>query len=198
MQVSAKLNNYRKSPRKVRLVADMLKGLDVKKAEDQLKYLIKGSASSFEKLLKSAVANAENNFGLNKDNLYVKEVIVNEGARLKRWLPRAYGRASLLLKRTSRVEMILAERVEGKDRKQVKKQEIKEIKAEDKVKIESTKKESEKEAAKEERKPARIATRSVAGGEIVKEREEKEFLDEKKKAGEQKGFLKKVFRRKSM
>jgi large subunit ribosomal protein L22 len=186
MQVSAKLNNYRKSPRKVRLVADMLKGLDVKSAENQLKYLVKGSAPSFEKLLKSAVTNGENNFGLDKDNLYIKEVIVNEGARLKRWLPRAYGRASLLLKRTSRIEIILAEKVEGKDRKQVKKQEIKEIKAEDKVKIEAVKKEGGAEEIKEEKK------------ELIKERDDKEFLDEKKKAGEQKGFLKRVFRRKSM
>ena len=73
----------------------MLSGLDVKEAENQLKFLIKGSTPNFEKLLKSAVSNAENNFGLSKDNLYVKNIAVNEGTKLKRWLPRAYGRAIL-------------------------------------------------------------------------------------------------------
>ena len=80
MQVSAKLNNYRRSPRKVRLVARRASsGLDVGEAENQLNFLIKGSAPDFEKLLKSAVSNAENNFGLDKDNLYIKEIIVDEG-----------------------------------------------------------------------------------------------------------------------
>ncbi len=117
MQVSAKLNSFRKSPRKVRLVAKMLRGLEVKEAENQLKFLIKGSVPDFEKLLKSAIANAENNFGLDKDNLFIKDIIVNESVKLKRWLPRAYGRATLVLKRTSNIEMVLAEKVEGKGRK---------------------------------------------------------------------------------
>jgi large subunit ribosomal protein L22 len=183
MQVSAQLNNLRKSPRKVRLVANMLKGIPVKDAEEQLKFLVKGSVPSFVKLLKSAVANAENNLGLDKSNLFIKDVIVNESKKLKRWLPRAHGRASLLLKRTSNVKIILEELVEGKGRKKVKKQEIKDIKG----KPEISKKEKEKtEEAKEEKK------------EIVKERVEKEFTDEKKKTEKSKGFLKRVFRRKSM
>jgi large subunit ribosomal protein L22 len=185
MQVSAQLNNLRKSPRKVRLVANMLKGISVKDADEQLKFLVKGSVPSLGKLLKSAVANAENNLGLDKDNLFIKDVIVNESKKLKRWLPRAHGRASLLLKRTSDIKIILEELVEGKGRKKIKKQEIKDIKA---VKgVETEKKEKEKtEESKEEKK------------EIVKERVEKEFVDEKKKAEKSKGFLKRVFRRKSM
>jgi large subunit ribosomal protein L22 len=179
MQVSAKLNNFRKSPRKVRLVASMLRGLSTKDAQNQLKFVVKGSIPNFEKLLKSAVSNAENNFGLDKENLFIKDVIVNEGAKLKRWLPRAYGRASLILKRTSNIEIIVAEVVSGKGRKKVKKQEIKEVKG----KPEIAKKEKEKT---EENK------------EVVKERVEKEFIDEKKKAEKSKGFLKRVFRRKSM
>lgn len=183
MQVSAKLNNFRKSPRKVRLVAGMLKGLSAQDAKNQLKFIVKGSTPNFEKLLKSAISNAENNFGLDKDNLFVKDVVVNEGAKLKRWLPRAYGRASLILKRTSNIEIILEEKVEGKGRKKIeKKQEIKDVKE----KPEIAKKEKEKtEEIKEEKK------------EIVKEREEKEFIDDKKKAEKSKGFLKRVFRRKS-
>lgn len=180
MQVSAKLNNLRKSPRKVRLVAQALRGLDAQKAQNQLKFLVKGSVPHFEKLLASAIANAENNFGLDKNNLYIKDIVVNEGAKLKRWLPRAHGRASLLLKRTSRIELILDERVAGKGRKKVKKQEIKDIK---KAEIEEK---IGKEEIKEEKK------------EVIKEREGKEFADEKKKITESKGFLRRVFRRKSM
>jgi large subunit ribosomal protein L22 len=197
MQVSAKLDNLRRSPRKTRLVAELLRGLGVAEAENQLKFLVKGSALSFGKLLKSAVANAENNFGLDKNNLFIKDVIVNEGPKFKRWLPRAYGRASLILKRTSIIEIVLEEKVEGKNRKKIeKKQEIKDVKAEDLAKMEKKEKEEkvssfakvspDKEELKEEKK------------EAVKERETKEFLDEKKKAAESKGFLKKVFRRKSM
>jgi large subunit ribosomal protein L22 len=182
MEVKAQLNNYRRSPRKVRLVAKVLKGLDAQDAQNQLGVVIKGSVEDFQKLLKSALSNAENNFGLEKDNLFVKDIIVNEGAKLKRWLPRAYGRASLLLKRSSHIELILAERVEGKGRKKIKKQEIKDVKAEEIKKIE----EKETEDFKEEKK------------EIVKAKEEKEFIDEKKKSESSKGILKRVFRRKSM
>lgn len=181
MQVSAKLKSLRKSPRKVRLVSSLLKGLDVQIAESQLKFLVKGSVPHFEKLLKSAVANAETNFGLDKNNLYIKDIVVNEGGKLKRWLPRAHGRASLLLKRTCSVELILDEKVKGKGRKKVVKQEIKDIE-----KPKDLEEKIGEEKQKEEKK------------EIVKEREEKEFLDEKKKAAESKGFLKRVFRRKSM
>jgi large subunit ribosomal protein L22 len=177
MQVSAKLKNLRKSPRKVRIVSGMLKGLEVKKAQSQLKFLVKGSVPFLEKLLASAVANSENNFGLDKDNLYIKDIVVNEGSKLKRWLPRAHGRASLLLKRTSNVEIIIDEIVKGKGRKKVAKQEIKDVKKDE------VKKEIDKDDLKEEKK------------EILKE---KEFVDEKKKITESKGFLKRVFRRKSI
>lgn len=183
MEVRAKLNNLRRSPRKVRLVASALRGLDVGEAENQLKFLVKGSVPGFEKLLKSAIANAENNFGFSKDNLYIRDIVVGEGTRMKRWLPRAYGRASLILKKTSGIEMILAEKVEGKDRKKIEKAPV--IKD---VKPEEIRKKAEKsgEEAKEEKK------------EAIKEREEKEFFDEKKKTGGAKGFFRKVFRRKSM
>lgn len=180
MIVSAKLKSLRKSPRKVRLVSNMLKGLDVEKAQSQLKFLVKGSVPYFEKLLASAIANAENNFGFDKDNLYIKDIVVNEGTKMKRWLPRAHGRASLLLKRTCSVELILDEKVQGKGRKKVAKQEIKDIK---KTEVPADAK-------------APTVAKAMAGKPADKE--EKEFVDEKKKAAESKGFLKRVFRRKSM
>jgi len=206
MEVKAQLNNLRRSPRKVRLVASALRGLDAKEAENQLKFLVKGSAPDFEKLLKSAVSNAENNFGFSKDNLYIKDVIVNEGTKLKRWLPRAYGRASLILKRTSNVEVVLAEKVEGKDRKKVEKaQTIKDVRPE-KIKKKAEKGEEEekepayarasvgeeeKREAMKEKEPARFESRSELGGE-------KEFSDEKRKTTGARGFFRRVFRRKSM
>lgn len=196
MQVSAKLHNLRRSPRKVRLVADALRGLDAEQARNQLKFLVKGSVPNFEKLLKSAIANAQNNFGLDKDNLFVKDIIVNEGAKLKRWLPRAHGRATMLIKRTSSIEIVLAEKVEGKGRKKIeRKHEIKDVKPEDLKK-------KEKEAEGGKPGPADVAKRGVPAGEAEAEKEResarKEFLDEKKKVSESKGFLKRVFRRKSM
>ena len=193
MLVSAKLKSLRKSPRKVRLVSSALKGMDVEKAQSQLKFLVKGSVPHFEKLLKSAVANAETNFGLDKNNLYIKDIVVNEKTKMKRWLPRAHGRASLLLKRTCSVEIILDERVKGKGRKKVVKQEIKDVKD-----IKDIKKiEPEEKIGKEELKPSSSSGREEKK-EVIKEKIEKEFVDEKKKAAESKGFLKRVFRRKSM
>ncbi len=117
MKVTAQLNNLRISPRKVRLAIDLIKSKDVEDARVQLKHLVKQSSPEIEKLIKSAIANAENNFGLDRDNLYVYDAQVGEGYRMKRWLPRAFGRASQILKRTSNVALVLEERIEGKNRK---------------------------------------------------------------------------------
>ncbi len=168
----------------------MLRGLEVKEAEDQLKFLIKGSAPNFEKLMKSAVSNAEINYGLDKDNLYIKEIKVNEGPKYKRWKPRAYGRATMILKRTSDIEIILDEKVEGKGRKKVeKKTEIRDVKAEE-AKKKDTDKAEKKEKIEERKQPPVVESKVPA--------DEKEYAEETKKRGTARGFLKKVFRRKSM
>jgi large subunit ribosomal protein L22 len=117
MKVTAKLKNLRISPSKVRLVAGLIGGLDVADARIQLENTVKKSSQYMIKLLDSAVTNAENNFGLDKDNLYIHEVLVGEGMKFKRWMPRAYGRATMILKRSSNVMIVLEERVEGKNRK---------------------------------------------------------------------------------
>ena len=117
MEVSAKLNNLRIAPRKARIVADLIRGRDTQEALVELEETIKGASLHFKKLLESAIANGENNLGLSKDNLYIKEVKVDEGVTLKRWRARAYGRAAMILKRTSKVTITLDEKVEGKDRK---------------------------------------------------------------------------------
>lgn len=121
MQVSAKLNNLKVAPRKVRLVADSIVGMPVSAALVELGKQVKRSSEPMEKLLKSAVANAENNFGLDRMNLYVFSVQVGEGTRLKRWMPRAFGRANPILRRLSKITLVLEETVEGLNRKDVKK-----------------------------------------------------------------------------
>ena len=99
MEAKAKLSYLRISPKKVRLVADLVRGLTVEQAIIQLDNLNKSAAKPILKLLNSAVANAENNFKLQKDNLYIKEIKVDGAGMIKRWRPRAYGRGALLRRR---------------------------------------------------------------------------------------------------
>src|SRR3989344_2884929 len=113
MQVIAQLNNLRIAPRKVRLVAMTLKGLGAERAEAQLNFRVKRSAGPLAKLLKSAVSNAENNFGLVKENLFIKEMVVNEGIKIKRFIPRAMGQAGMIQQKSSHIKIELEERVPG-------------------------------------------------------------------------------------
>ena len=108
-KVTAKLNNLRIAPRKVRLVADRVRGQRVIDAVGMLEYDLRGAAQPVQKLLKSAVANAQNNFKLKGEKLYIADITVGEGPTLKRWMPRAYGRATKILKRTSHVSVVLSE-----------------------------------------------------------------------------------------
>jgi large subunit ribosomal protein L22 len=112
MQVTAKARYIRMSPRKVRLVVDVIRGLDVVSALDQLNFMNKRARLPVMKLLNSAIANAENNFELDKNNLYIKEIRVDEGPTLRRWRPRAFGRAAPIRKRTSHISIVLAEIVD--------------------------------------------------------------------------------------
>jgi large subunit ribosomal protein L22 len=111
MQVRAKLKNLRVSPKKVRLVVDLVRGADAADAQNQLSFLNKGSAKDILKLLNSAIANGENNYGLKKNNLFVKEIRVDEGTTIKRWRPRAFGRAGMIRKKMSHVSLVLDEKV---------------------------------------------------------------------------------------
>lgn len=109
MEVKAKLNNLRISPRKAGLVAGLIRRMKADKAEKTLMFAYKRASDPILKLLKSAVANAKNNFNLKEENLYVKEIKVDEGRTLKRSMPRARGRASRINKRTSNITLILSE-----------------------------------------------------------------------------------------
>lgn len=99
----AKLKNLRISPRKVRLVADAIRGRNVIEAMDILELTFKRSATPLYKLVKSAAANAENQSGLRAEQLVISRIEVGEGPVMKRFMPRAQGRATLIRKRTSHV-----------------------------------------------------------------------------------------------
>ncbi len=114
MKITASLNKFRMSPRKVRLVVDLARGMSVEQAREQLRFLNKKAARPILKLLDSAIANAKNNFKSDEKNLYVSEIFVNEGPTLKRWRARAMGRSAPIKKRTSNVRIGLEERVFSK------------------------------------------------------------------------------------
>ena len=114
-EIIAKLNNYRASPRKTRIVADLVKGKKVKDAIVQLDFLTKKSANPIAKLLKSAISNARNDFNVaDENNLTVKKIIVNSGTVLKRSRPRSRGMANQILKRTSNITIVLGEQSQNK------------------------------------------------------------------------------------
>ena len=200
MEVKAKAKHIKISPRKVRLVIDAIRGLNIEKAIDQLKFIKKQAAKPIEKLINSATSNAENNFELEKNNLFIKEVRVDEGPTLHRWRPRARGRATPIRKRTSHVTLVLAELVES-GKKEAKKQKI-----EAPVKLDSKPKEDEGVKVKSKdggEKGTQKAlndtedTEKEKGKQIVDPRGEGKGKHTKVEGGGRKGFGSKFFRRKS-
>ena len=103
----ATVKNVRITSRKVKIVIDLIRGKQVDQALAILKYTPKSAAPVVEKLLNSAIANAENNQGKSRDNLYVAEVFANEGPTFKRYWARSHGRADVILKRTSHITVVL-------------------------------------------------------------------------------------------
>lgn len=110
MEAKAIVRNVRMTPRKMKLLCDLIRGKDANTAMAIIQNTPKAASEVMAKLLKSAMANAENNFGMNGDNLYVKEAHVAPGPIMKRVRPRAQGRAFRILKRTSHVTVVLAEK----------------------------------------------------------------------------------------
>ena len=111
MEAKAHLKYARISPRKVKIVLDLIRGKDVGVAMAILQNTPKSASESLIKLLGSAVANAENNFNMDASNLYVSECFVCPGPTLKRIMARAKGSADRILKRTSHVTIVVKERV---------------------------------------------------------------------------------------
>jgi len=109
MPVTAKLRHLRITPRKVRLVADLIRGKRAEEAQNILNFTIKKAASPILKLLRSAIANAKNSFQLDEANLYISKILVDEGQKYKRWRARARGSANQIQKKTSHVTIVLDE-----------------------------------------------------------------------------------------
>jgi len=109
METRALARFVRISPRKIRLVMDQVRGKRVEEAMNMLSFAPQKGAHILKKVIRSAVANAEQNSGTNVDSLYIKRVYADEGPTLKRWRPRALGRATRIRKRTSHLTVVLDE-----------------------------------------------------------------------------------------
>ncbi|OGF62688.1 50S ribosomal protein L22 [Candidatus Giovannonibacteria bacterium RIFCSPHIGHO2_01_FULL_45_33] len=110
MDYKAHLRYLRIAPRKVRLVADSIRGKSVREAERLLKFMVQKSAVPVLKLVRSAVANTKNNFNVGPEKLFVKSITVDKGPVLKRIMPRARGSASPIHKHTSHISITLEEK----------------------------------------------------------------------------------------
>ena len=113
MQAKAVARTVRIAPRKARLVVDLIRGKQVGEAIAILNHTPKAASPIVEKLLKSAIANAEHNYEMDTNNLVVAQVFVDEGPTMKRFRPRAQGRASAINKRTSHITIVVSEKKEG-------------------------------------------------------------------------------------
>lgn len=173
MEVKAKLRYLRIAPRKVRLIADLIRGKSTEEAQTILNFSIKRASLPLLKLLKSALANAKNNLGLEETNLYITKITVDEGPKLKRWRARSRGQAFEIQKKTSHITLIL-EQIKEKPKK------TKKVKAK---KLEKPKKVEKKEE---------VEKKEVEKKEKVKFRPEKEF-----QKPEGRKIAKKIFRRKA-
>ena len=172
METKACAKAVRISPRKVRLVLDNIRGKSVIEATAILKFTRTGSAVPIGKVLKSAINNAVNNHDADEKDLYVIKCYADEGQTLKRWMPRAKGNASQILKRSSHITIVV-----GDKKEEVKEVEAKEVKAEVKdSKKEAKKTEVKKPAAKketktevkEEKKPVKKTVKKESAKKTVK------------------------------
>lgn len=196
MEIKAQANYIRIAPRKMRLVADIVRGLDFGAAQKKLAVIDKRASRPILKLLNSALANATHNLELKMDNLFIREILVNEGPTIHRWMPRAHGSASPIRKRSSMISVILAEKVPtDKTAKKKKKGKIETVKLDHKIgkhevaEALETDAETKGKKAEDDKKSEIHDLRRIGGNRNLREHEHK--------AMKQKGFFKKMFRRKS-
>jgi large subunit ribosomal protein L22 len=153
MGIQAKLMYLHITPRKVRLIADLIRGKGVERAQVILSFANKRASEPMLKLLNSAVANAKNNFQIeNIANLYISKILVNEGPKPKRWLPASRGRANEIRKRTSHIILELDE-IEKKGAVAKKKAKAKKQEKPEKV--------EEVEAGEEKKTPLKVKERTI-------------------------------------
>ncbi|PIR93692.1 50S ribosomal protein L22 [Candidatus Falkowbacteria bacterium CG10_big_fil_rev_8_21_14_0_10_39_11] len=197
MDVKAKARFVRISPRKARLVVDLVRGNDVSEAVHQLAFNTKKASPIVLKLINSAIANAEHNFSLQRNNLYIKEITVNDGPTFKRWQPRAFGRATPIRKRTSHIELLLSEKVPSADPKIKIKGEATKATEVESADVKKTPKAEKVSSGADE---VSTGSDTAEGQEIVDVRGQGKHRHMQHQGGHgsrDKGFLKKMFRRKS-
>jgi len=190
MEIKANVKHLRTSARKARLVVDLVRGMQVEKALDQLKFVNKRITKSVAKLINSAIANAENTYELSRNNLFIKEIRVDEGATLKRWMPRAHGRATPIRKRTSHIKLVLGE-IKDSGEKKAKKQKI-----DAPVKLGEQMKETKTEKKDSKKIDSKKETEDKTKEKTVEARPGSHSKNANNEGGS-KGFAEKVFRRKS-
>ena len=190
MEIKAKAKHIKASPRKVRLVVDLIRGMKVDQALNQLTFTNKKATGSVEKLVKSAIANALNNFDLKEDNLFIKEIRVDEGPTMKRWQPRARGRACQIQKRTSHIILTLDEIVSSGEVK------AKKHKVAAPIKLGAKAPEAEGVKVKSSEQEEAVST-DEQGKKIVNPRGEGKGKNTKVEGKNTKAFGTKIFRRKS-
>lgn len=110
MEAKAIAKYVRVSPRKAGQICSLVRGKNVDEALAILKFTPRGAAADIAKVVKSAKANAENNHEMNAENLYIESIVANQGPTIKRFMPRAQGRATMIRKRTSHIEVIVKEK----------------------------------------------------------------------------------------
>jgi large subunit ribosomal protein L22 len=145
-RVRAQAKWVRTSARKARVVLDHIRGRSVPEARTILAFTSRAAATDIEKVLRSAVANAEANHGLDGDELVVEAAYADEGPTLKRWKPRARGRVNRIRKRTCHVTVVLAEVPEASTRRRPRKQAAEAMPAADESKPRASRKRAKKEA----------------------------------------------------
>ncbi|MEK7169416.1 MAG: 50S ribosomal protein L22 [Patescibacteria group bacterium] len=179
-QVKVKLNHLKIPPRKVRILADVIRGLPLQEAEAKLMMSPRRPKEALIKLLRSAAADAKNNFKLDVSELFIKEIRVDQGPKSKRWTPRSRGSASLIEKKTSHVTLILGLLPNGKAPR---------------FTIEIKKKEKKDETTKKHKHEKAEDSESKSAPEKPKE---KETAKAEVKASAKSGLFKKMFQRKSI
>ena len=181
MPVTAKLKNLRIAPRKVRLAAEMVRRKSAEEAQVILNFTTKKAAPVLLKLLKQAVTSAKTNFQIEEKNLYISKVLVDEGQKYKRWMPRARGMATPIYKRTSHITIVLDELLKKDRRSSAKRATRKQEKTE---KIEKTEKTVSRSAEIVEKAP------KAEKPKFKPEREERKPVMEK--------GIRRIFKRKAL
>lgn len=173
MEIKAQLNYLHIAPRKVRLVAGIIKGMTVKNAEQVLRRFPKRAATPLLKLMKSAMRSATHNFRIPSDDLRIQKIIIDQGPVYKRTMPRAFGRAAVIRKRTSHVALVVTGGAVGPR--------------------------SKKEQAEKEIHPLREASlEGINAAEIRRDTRQQEKVVSRFPKSKSKGFIKRVFRRKAI